>query len=149
MMKFAVTLLCTLLLIASMVQAESGLRNRDVYAVEDEFGAARRGLFDHADSGKGSKKMGKGGKGGSKGMSSGKAGKGGSKGMSSGKGGKGSKKMGDSGKGGKGGMSSGKGSKKMGKGGKGTKKMGKGGKGSKKDKVIEDFEDMVFGSMSM
>ncbi|KAL3941372.1 MAG: hypothetical protein SGBAC_004257 [Bacillariaceae sp.] len=146
MMKFAVTLFCTLLLVAAMVQAESATK-RNLFAVEDEFGAARRGLFDNPGMdtamGKGSKKSGKGG------SSSGKSGKGGESSGKSGKGGE------SSGKSGKGGESSGKGSKKMasGKGsmdsGKGSKKMGKGGKGSKKDRIVDDFEDMVFGSMSM
>eukprot|EP00526_Cylindrotheca_closterium_P023167 CAMPEP_0113659666 /NCGR_PEP_ID=MMETSP0017_2-20120614/32485_1 /TAXON_ID=2856 /ORGANISM="Cylindrotheca closterium" /LENGTH=162 /DNA_ID=CAMNT_0000574243 /DNA_START=33 /DNA_END=521 /DNA_ORIENTATION=+ /assembly_acc=CAM_ASM_000147 len=162
MMKFAVTLFCTLLLIAALVQAESATK-RDVFAVEDEFGAARRGLFDNpgmdTPTGKGSKKAGKSGKGGSDSGKSGKggssSGKSGSKGSDSGKSGKGGS---DSGKGskkmGKGGSDSGKGSKKMGKGGsgkggKGSKKMGKGGKGSKKDRIVNDFQDIVFGSMSM
>lgn len=152
MMKFAVTLFCTLLLVAAMVQAESATK-RDLFAVEDEFGAARRGLFDNPGMdtamGKGSKKSGKGGKGGE---SSGKSGKGGESSGKSGKGGESSGKSGkgsmDSGKGSKK-MSSGKGSMDSGKGGKGSKKMGKGGKGSKKDRIVDDFEDMVFGSMSM
>eukprot|EP00526_Cylindrotheca_closterium_P021561 CAMPEP_0113609128 /NCGR_PEP_ID=MMETSP0017_2-20120614/4312_1 /TAXON_ID=2856 /ORGANISM="Cylindrotheca closterium" /LENGTH=109 /DNA_ID=CAMNT_0000517897 /DNA_START=33 /DNA_END=362 /DNA_ORIENTATION=- /assembly_acc=CAM_ASM_000147 len=67
--------------------------------------------------------------------------------------GKGGSKGGSSGKSGsKGGMSGKSGSKgeASGKGGKGTKKAAGGSKSSKKmKKIVDEMQDMVFGSMSM
>lgn len=149
------TWLCVLLLVVALAQADQALRKRDVFQIEevenqetaDFFNAQERGMMTKEESYSSSSK-GKGGKGGSK---SGKSGKGGS--SKSGKSGKGgSSSMSKSGKGGSSSMSkSGKGgsSKSAKKSAKKGGSSGKGGKGSKKDRVMDDFEDMVFGSMSM
>lgn len=145
------TWLCALLLVVALVQADQqALRKRDVFQIEDVenketadfFNAEQRGMMTKEESASSSSSKGKGGKG-KGGKGKGGKGKGGSSesGMS-----ESSAKSGKGGKGGSSGKGGSKGSKKSAK--KGGK--GKGGsKGSKKDRVMDDFEDMIFGSMSM